>query len=140
MIASSIMDIEAASSVRWVPRTDPNNLFYVRIKKDEAGCFANVGRTANGIMNLGTNCVVCTSMSMLIEDLSQNMVVQGIHAHTFFLGVSTSGGWVIPLTSKQQHQNMETQIVPEYPHKLAFQRKGLHRSHSTFFIYVSSAG
>ena len=58
VIASSIMDIEAASNVRWVPRTDPNNPFYVRIKKDEAGCFANVGRTANGIMNLGTNCVV----------------------------------------------------------------------------------
>ena len=57
VIAASITDIEMASCVRWVPREGNENPS-VRIKKDEAGCFANVGTTFNGVMNLGTNCIV----------------------------------------------------------------------------------
>ena len=57
IIASSIMDIETVSCVRWVPREGTENPS-VRIKKDQAGCFANVGTTTNGVLNLGTNCVV----------------------------------------------------------------------------------
>ena len=57
VIAGSIMDIESVSCVRWEPRVGTENP-YVRIKKDEMGCFANVGTTINGIQNLGVGCIV----------------------------------------------------------------------------------
>ena len=60
VIAASIVDIEAVSCVRWVPRVNNENP-HVRIKKDQAGCFANVGRTTNGVLNLGPGCFVSNS-------------------------------------------------------------------------------
>ena len=57
VVAASIADIEAVSCVRWVARVGTENPS-VRIKKDQAGCFANVGRTTNGILNLGPGCIV----------------------------------------------------------------------------------
>ena len=57
VIIVSMADIEAVSDVRWVPRIDNENP-YVRIKKDEAGCFATVGKVPDGILNLGPGCFV----------------------------------------------------------------------------------
>ena len=57
VIAGSMADIESKSCVRWEPRVGDEQL-YVRIKQDERGCFANVGPTVGGILNLGSGCIV----------------------------------------------------------------------------------
>lgn len=57
VIASSISDIEFDSCVRWDSRAG-NEQPYVRIKKDEDGCFASVGARTDGLINLGNGCVV----------------------------------------------------------------------------------
>ena len=60
VIAASIVDIEAISCITWVDRVG-TEIPWVRIKKDEDGCFATVGRslsTNGGVLNLGDRCVV----------------------------------------------------------------------------------
>ena len=80
MIAASIDDIENVSCVRWVPREGNENP-YVRIKEDEAGRFANVGTTIDGVLNLGAGCIVRRSKiinvlnSALIECLGLSETV-----------------------------------------------------------------
>ena len=65
VIAASIMDIEAVSCVRWVAR-EGNEQPFVHIKNDESGCFANVGTTFDGVLNLGSGCVVGTLMCSVV--------------------------------------------------------------------------
>ena len=57
VIAAAIADIEAVSCVRWVPRVCDEQP-HVRIKKDEPGCFATLGRSNAGVNNLGPGCIV----------------------------------------------------------------------------------
>ena len=72
VIAASIADIEAVSCVRWVARVGNENPS-VRIKKDEPGCFANVGTFSDAIMNLGTGCVV--SVHLLLCQFRNNLII-----------------------------------------------------------------
>ena len=60
VIVAAINDIEDNSCVRWSPRVGNENP-HVRINREEQGCFADVGATVNGGINLGAGCTVSSN-------------------------------------------------------------------------------
>ena len=65
---------------------------------------------------------------------TQFLTSQSVPASVSSLIPSPSGAPVLCWCSKCQHQNMETQPVPEYPHQLASQSQGLHDTLRSQFI------
>ena len=57
VIAAAINDIEDNSCVRWSPWFG-NESPHVLINRQEGGCFADIGATVDGVLNLGTGCIV----------------------------------------------------------------------------------
>ena len=75
VIAASMNAIEDISCIHWVPRVGLENPS-VRITNNQAGCFANVGATTNGTLNLGNNCVV---------SFDAKKSITGDYSATFFI-------------------------------------------------------
>ena len=77
-ILTHCAELSAIADVSCVERTD--QVFFVRASTEGAGCFATVGRTIGGIINIdpGSN---CDNRTIILHELMHNFGVKHEHQH-----------------------------------------------------------